>query len=93
MKRSLVTVVILLAIFISGCNTSPSKGPLDRRVPRGGPANGTIAMTRGGPANRAIGMTRGSPANRTSGARVHHVRRDSIALLQKLGRGASETKQ
>lgn len=29
MKRSLVTVVILLAIFISGCNTSPApqQGP------------------------------------------------------------------
>jgi len=27
MKRSLVTVVILLAIFISGCNTSPQQGP------------------------------------------------------------------
>jgi hypothetical protein len=27
MKRSLATVVILLAIFISGCNTSPQQGP------------------------------------------------------------------
>ena len=39
MKRSLVTVVILLAIFISGCNTTPApqQGPPGQQGAQGQP--------------------------------------------------------
>jgi len=39
MKRSLVTVVILLAIFISGCNTTPApqQGPPGQQGAQGPP--------------------------------------------------------